>query len=179
MAVMYDKAGSSNFNQTVTGLTPGKTYVATAYVKSKGTGTAGMYCKNWGGTYSATIPHTDTWVKVFREVTVSEGKDSISLEFYCDAKAGDWFMVDNVSLFEKSNPSVNLLLNGSFECNIGDVDYDGKIIASDLISMRKLLIENDGFYELAADVNDDRRIDVRDMVRLKKYLAGKDVVLGG
>jgi len=179
MAVMYDKAGSSNFNQTVTGLTPGKTYVVTAYVKLKGTGTAGMYCKNWGGTYSATIPNTDTWVKVFREVTVSAGKDRISVEFYCNAAAGDWFMVDNVSLFEKSNPSVNLLLNGSFECNIGDVDYDGKIVASDLLSMRKLLIENTDFYELAADVNDDSRIDVRDMVRLKKYLAGKDVVLGG
>ncbi len=115
MAATYPVDGASNFNQTVTGLTAGKTYVVSAYVKFKGTGTANLYLKNWGGTYSPSIPKTDVWTKMFTEVTIADGYDRLSLEFFCNAKAGDWLMVDNVRVFEKSNPSVNLIKNGDFE----------------------------------------------------------------
>jgi len=178
MAASYTVSGSSNFNQTVTGLVSGRTYVVSAYVKFKGNGAASLYCKNWGGTYTVAFPKSDTWVKIFKEVTVADGKDRISLEFYCNAKAGDWFMVDNVKLYEKGNPSVNLLLNGSFECIIGDVDYDGKIVAADLPSIREFVLNSSASYELSADTNGDGLVDSRDIVRLKKYLAGLSVSLG-
>lgn len=178
MAVVYKQDGSCNFNQTVTGLTAGETYVVSAYVKSCGTATAGLYCKSWGGTYIVSIPHTQGWVKVFGEVTVAEGKDSISLEFYCNAKEGDWFMIDNVTLCEKGNPSFNYIFNGDFESVTGDVDYDENITVSDLSALRELLFKDLSPKEASADINADGLLDARDIVRLKKYLAGIDVALG-
>lgn len=115
MAVVYPKDSSSNFNQTVLGLEAGKTYVVSAYVKFKGAGDARLYLKNWGASTNIKSPQSDTWVKIFREITLGENADRISLEFYCNAKAGDWFMVDNVRVFEKETPSVNLIKNGDFE----------------------------------------------------------------
>ena len=115
MAVIYPENSSSNFNQTVMGLTAGKTYVVSAYVKFKGTGDARLYLKNWGANTNIKFPVSDTWVKIFSEITLGDSANRISLEFYCNAKAGDWFMVDNVRVFEKENPSVNLIKNGDFE----------------------------------------------------------------
>lgn len=115
MAAVYDKDSGSNFNQTVSGLKSGGNYVVSAYVKFKGDGDARLYLKNYGSSTNIKLPQSDTWVKIFGEVTLSQTADRISLEFYCNAKALDWFMVDNVKLFEKQNPSVNLIENGGFE----------------------------------------------------------------
>ena len=178
MAVTYTANSSSNFNQTVTGLDAGETYVISAYVKFKGAGDARLYLKHWGSSTNIKIPETDTWVNIYKEITLGQTADKVALEFYCDAKAGDWFMVDDVRVYKKSNPSVNLLLNGSFECVIGDADYDGEISALDLTAIRKLLLVNSPVYDLSSDTNSDGLTDIRDLIRLKKYLADSDVVLG-
>ncbi len=122
MAVVYPKDSSSNFNQTVFDLTAGKTYVVSAYVKFKGSGDARLYLKNWGSSANIKFPKSDKWVKIYKEITLGQSANRISLEFYCNAKAGDWFMVDNVKVFEKQNPSVNLIQNGSFEKFAADKD---------------------------------------------------------
>lgn len=172
MAVVFRQDTSCNFNQTVSGLTPEKTYVVSAYVKSSSDGMARLFCKNWGGTLSVAIPKTDIWVKIFTEITVAENRNTISLEFYGNSSGENWFAVDDVMLYDKTNPSVNLLLNGGFECVIGDADYNGKIEASDLAAIRKICLKNTAFYDLSADTNDDGTVDIRDIVRLKKYIAG-------
>ncbi len=171
MAATYPTAAESNIKQTVKGLTAGETYVVSAYVKYSGSGYAALYCKNWGGTYNIAMPKTEKWVKIFKEIIISEGKSEISLEFYCNAKAGDWFMVDNVKVFKKSEPSENLILNGDFETVIGDVDYDGRFAASDLSAVRKLIMEYSKTKELAADMDENGLVDARDVVKLKKFLA--------
>ncbi len=55
---------------------------------------------------------------------------------------------------------------------IGDLDNDGKVTASDVVLMRKLLlgIEEDINY-FATDANLDSAIDLRDLVRIKKTSA--------
>jgi hypothetical protein len=171
MAVTYPTAAESNFKQTVKGLKSGVTYVVTAYVKFVGAGNASLYCKSWGGTYNIAIPKTDKWVKIYKEIAIAEGKSEISLEFYCNAKAGDWLMVDNVKVIEKANPAENLILNGDFEVVVGDVDYDGKFAATDLLTLRNLIMNNSNIKELAADLDDNGCVDARDVVVLKKFLA--------
>ena len=173
MATTYPTTAESNFKQTIKGLEAGVTYVVTAYVKFVGTGNASLYCKSWGGTYNIAIPKTDKWVKIYREVVLAQGKNEIALEFYCNGNAGDWLMVDNVKVFDKSEPSENLILNGDFETVIGDVDYDGRFAATDLSVLRSLIMEYSVVKELAADIDENGSVDARDVVNLKKSLAEK------
>ena len=57
--------------------------------------------------------------------------------------------------------------------SLGDVDFSGDINANDLVSLRKeLLGVNDGSVEFA-DVNNDGRTDIIDLIRLKKSLVNK------
>ena len=55
---------------------------------------------------------------------------------------------------------------------------DGKIVAADLPSIREFVLDSSASYELSADTNGDGLVDSRDIVRLKKYLAGLSVSLG-
>jgi len=179
MAVTYPADGGSNFNQTVLNLNAGATYVVSAYVKVKGTGDARLYFKNYGGSNTyVSLTKSDTWVKVYKEITLGAEGDRITLEFYCSGKSGDWFMIDNVKVVEKTNPTVNLVTNGDFETIIGDIDGDAKIVGADLAKLRTALISLSEANGTVADVNNDGNVDLLDLVRIKKFVAGENVILG-
>ncbi len=68
--------------------------------------------------------------------------------------------------------SKTLYANWIKNIEIGDVDADGVIDATDLTVLRKIILEAEADYDAAiADVNGDGEIDVRDLVRLKKSVA--------
>ena len=63
----------------------------------------------------------------------------------------------------------------------GDFDGDGEINAIDLVELRKRFMQNGVFGESEAefyDLNLDGELDIRDIIRLKKYLIGEEVLLG-
>ncbi len=63
--------------------------------------------------------------------------------------------------------------------NCGDANEDGEINSLDLSDLRaKLLNSTDYIQNASCDTNGNGIIDACDLVRLKKYLAGVDVVLG-
>jgi Ca2+-binding EF-hand superfamily protein len=64
---------------------------------------------------------------------------------------------------------------------IGDVDKDGQIAATDIADMMNQILENGELTaaeEYIYDTNADGMVNLVDLVRLKKYLAGKSKVLG-
>ncbi len=68
--------------------------------------------------------------------------------------------------------SKTLYANWIKNIEIGDVNADGVIDATDLTVLRKIILEAEADYDAAiADVNGDGEIDVRDLVRLKKSVS--------
>jgi len=180
MAVTYPVDGGSNFNQTVKGLTGGKTYVITAHVKMSENAAPRLYIKNYGGgSTNYALPNSDTWTLFYKEFTLPETGTQFTLEFYCGGTAGDWFMVDNIKVIEKDEASItNLVTNGDFETIVGDIDGDSVIKGSDLTKLRNGLMNSSEFILSLADVNNDSVVDAIDIVRMKKYIAGTGVILG-
>ena len=54
----------------------------------------------------------------------------------------------------------------------GDIDDNGVFNAVDLVLLRKHLFNNTNIPSYTADINVDDAIDLRDLVRMKKYLIG-------
>lgn len=54
----------------------------------------------------------------------------------------------------------------------GDLNGDSLINSSDLIALKQYLIFNNGSYNMDYDINRDTYIDLRDLVRIKRILAG-------
>ena len=58
---------------------------------------------------------------------------------------------------------------------VGDADYNGTVNSADLVHIRKILLEKiilNTVLKTTSDINLDGNVDVRDLVRLKKKLAG-------
>ena len=72
------------------------------------------------------------------------------------------------------------IISINYEYVPGDLDGDGEIGALDLTELKKKILSGETDYEsnIACDVKADKKIDILDLVRLKKYLAGIDVPLG-
>ncbi|MBQ1961760.1 MAG: dockerin type I repeat-containing protein, partial [Clostridia bacterium] len=88
---------------------------------------------------------------------------------------------------DKNNITINsyndAIINAEwhFLIRYGDADDDGFINASDLVVLRTALLKLSAVDEETQtkwNVNADDKIDILDLVRLKKYIAGMDVVLG-
>ena len=60
----------------------------------------------------------------------------------------------------------------------GDVNQDGRINTSDCSSLICYLVHDRLIDEIASDVNDDGYLDVRDLVRLSRYVSGEQCALG-
>ncbi len=61
-----------------------------------------------------------------------------------------------------------------------DINEDGTATATDLTLLRQKLIAtyaNSSFFQVAADINKDRVLDIRDLISFKKYLSRKVVYL--
>lgn len=66
--------------------------------------------------------------------------------------------------------------------DVYDINFDGKEDAGDLATMRSILLDVEYKYDLEniptekkaekADVNKDEKVNILDLVRLKKHLAG-------
>ncbi len=56
----------------------------------------------------------------------------------------------------------------------GDIDKDGKVNAIDLAEFRKNLLNDESHDAILADANGDGDINIKDLVRLKKYVADID-----
>lgn len=56
--------------------------------------------------------------------------------------------------------------------NRGDMDSNGVINAIDMIFIKRYLIESEVSYSYLVDVNEDNCSDIRDFIRIKKYLGG-------
>ena len=54
----------------------------------------------------------------------------------------------------------------------GDLNGDSLINSSDLIALKQYLIFNNGSYNMDYDINRDKYIDLRDLVRIKRILTG-------
>ena len=181
MAITYPVDGSSNINHTVKGLTGGKTYVITAQVKMLSGASPTLFIKNYSGAAktSVTLPKSETWTLLYKEFTLPEESTQFTLEFYCSGKAGQWFMVDNIKVIELDEDTMtNLVTNGDFEDIVGDVDGNAKINGSDLARLRSSLIGLKDANLVNADVNNDGKVDLLDLVRIKKFVAGANVILG-
>lgn len=49
----------------------------------------------------------------------------------------------------------------------------------DMITLRKIILGIEtALYEDSADLNADGKIDILDLIRIKRYLAGEEVALG-
>ncbi len=117
-AFVNDSKKASYIAQTVEGLENG-TYIVSAWVKSSGGQNAAniVVRDHKAGSTSAqavtAIPQSGVWTRVEREVEVTSGKLTASV--YNDGNDGNWLMVDDLKLYRKDNPSVNLLANNGFE----------------------------------------------------------------
>lgn len=60
----------------------------------------------------------------------------------------------------------------------GDADLNGAIDSSDLAVIRKAVLFPDTEYNITSDTTGDGTVDIKDLIRLKKYLAGQDITLG-
>lgn len=58
------------------------------------------------------------------------------------------------------------------ECYPGDVNYDFKLSAMDMLALKKYIIGTGRIHTELADINGDGRIGALDVLRLKKALAG-------
>lgn len=58
----------------------------------------------------------------------------------------------------------------------GDINDDKIVNSLDLISLRTILLSNDIDYSdnIICDLNEDTKIDIKDLIRLKRFLAGID-----
>ena len=53
----------------------------------------------------------------------------------------------------------------------GDLDADGSANADDMVSLRKMFLNDNSAKSIYSDVNGDEMVDARDLVRLKKNIA--------
>ncbi len=117
-AFVNNSKKSSYVAQTVEGLENG-TYIVSAWVKSSGgQNAANLVVRdyksgNTGAQAVTAVPQTGVWTRIEREVEVTSGKLTASI--YNDGNDGNWLMVDDLKLYLKSNPAVNLLPNNGFE----------------------------------------------------------------
>lgn len=58
------------------------------------------------------------------------------------------------------------------ECYYGDINSDGSINITDIAGMRNCFLEDDEYEVSVADITTDGKLDSRDIVRMKKWLAG-------
>ena len=119
---------------------------------------------------SITIPTSVTYIGV----SAFSGCSSLTDVYYY----GDEKDKNNISI-----GSYNTYLKNAqwhYPINYGDADGNGKINASDLTKLKKLILSDIADYDsnTVCDVNGDGKVDILDLVRLKKYLAGIDVPLG-
>jgi len=72
----------------------------------------------------------------------------------------------------------NIVIGVDEQNLIGDTDNDGAVLAADLVPMRKelLALENLEFSVNNADMNLDGKVDLKDLVILKKYLIDSFIV---
>lgn len=180
MAVTYPVDGGSNISHKITGLTAGKTYVITSNHKMSANTSVTLFIKYQGGQTKKALTTSEVWTSFSKDdFTLPEGCDWFTLEYYCGGKAGDWFMLDNVKVYDKDDAlKTNLVTNGDFEEIIGDLDGNSIINVSDLTSLRNTIMNSASANISIADVNADAKVDALDVVRIKKSIAGLDVILG-
>ena len=57
-----------------------------------------------------------------------------------------------------------------FDTLVGDLNYDGRVMADDLVLLRKgILMQRQGYLKPESDVNYDGKTDILDLIALKKY----------
>ena len=57
-----------------------------------------------------------------------------------------------------------------FDTLVGDLNYDGRVMADDLVLLRKgLLMQRQEYLKPESDVNYDGKTDILDLITLKKY----------
>ena len=70
-------------------------------------------------------------------------------------------------------PEGNVELHAEYVI-VGDVNFDEKINALDVIEMRKdLKFDISGEVDVAADINDDGKNNALDFIAMKKYIGNK------
>lgn len=66
----------------------------------------------------------------------------------------------------------------SYAAVLGDVNCDGKRNSDDLVTLRKMLLGTEDSLQ-TGDVNQDKNVDILDLVHLKKQLASGNIAWVG
>ena len=116
--------------------------------------------------------------------TVENGAVTV---MYCDHPESHWVTVDPTFEMDGSRNLVCDVCNNTMEKNnimklvYGDLSRDGVLKSNDLVGLKRLLLSTlskENYEELVADVNGDEAVDVRDLVKFKKYFVGMSNDLG-
>ncbi|MBE6727638.1 MAG: hypothetical protein E7562_03210 [Ruminococcaceae bacterium] len=107
--------------------------------------------------------------------TAFSGCDSLQFVLY-NGTIAQWknVAVDTAATF----PNAKIVYLGE---TVGDVDASGEVDANDATTLRNIILGNTAITELSAytaDTNGDGKVNVKDLVRLKKYFANISVYMG-
>lgn len=96
--------------------------------------------------------------------------------------AGEWATVKEPTAFESGKKEQSCIVCGKIlgEEEIpslylfGDIDCDGLVTGSDLVTLRRWILENGGqAFPTYYDTNCDSIVNIRDLMQIKRYIAGE------
>lgn len=140
------------------------------------------------GTYPITLDYSlgdfSNYAMDYIMPTVENGGVTV---LHCDHPESEWVLTDPTFETEGNKSLVCKVCGKAIEkisiakLVYGDLSRDGVLKSNDLVGLRRLILgtlSNENYEELVANVNGDDAVDIRDLVRLKKYFVDLSVDLG-
>ena len=71
--------------------------------------------------------------------------------------------------------SLNLLYNPDYDCLVGDLNHDGSILVTDIVTLLNIILDNEsasGFQLCSGDYNIDGNLDILDIIGILHQIIG-------